>query len=241
MKRIGLTAAILMAAVLGLANPTPCLATGLGLGASYALPIFLAAIEGDVAEARRLHDANDIGKGEDADEQDRIGYLTLEAMVLNAEGEHERALEAAMPTVEARLTSTSKLGWEEALVAAHALGRDEVVRDLISRVESMAPGHLPPTLRAHAIRFRALLGDDPDQRFRAAAAAFREYGSVLQAAKVQTEHGEWLLGETRREEAAVVLAEARAVFERLQARPWLERVDVLEVPLTISAVEATSL
>ncbi len=214
---------------------------GLGFGASYALPIFLAAIEGDVAEARRVHDANDIGKGEDADEQDRIGYLTLEAMVLNAEGEHERALEAAMPTVEARLTSTSKLGWEEALVAAHALGRDEVVRDLVSRVESMAPGHLPPTLRAHAIRFRALLGDDPDQRFRAAAAAFREYGSVLQAAKVQTEHGEWLLGETRREEAGVVLAEARAVFERLQARPWLERVDALAVPVTIAAAEATSL
>jgi predicted ATPase len=214
---------------------------GLGFGASYAVPIFLAAIEGDVAEARRLHDAHDIGKGEDADEQDRIGYLTLEAMVLNAEGEHERALEAAMPTVEARLTSTSKLGWEEALVAAHALGRDEVVRDLVSRVESMAPGHLPPTLRAHAIRFRALLGDDPDQRFRAAAAAFREYGSVLQAAKVQTEHGEWLLGETRREEAAVVLAEARAVFERLRARPWLERVDALAVPVTIAAVEATSL
>jgi hypothetical protein len=105
----------------------------------------------------------------------------------------------------------------------------------------MAPGHLPPTLRAHAIRFRALLGDDPDQRFRAAAAAFREYGSVLQAAKVQTEHGEWLLGETRREEAAVVLAEARAVFERLRARPWLERVDALAVPVTIAAVEATSL
>jgi tetratricopeptide (TPR) repeat protein len=212
---------------------------GLGLGASYALPIFLAATEGDIAEARRLQDANDIGKGEDADEQDRIGYLTLEAMVANAEGEHERALQAAMPAVEARLTSTSKLGWEEALVAARALGRDEVVRDLVSRVESMAPGQLPPTLRAHAIRFRALLGDDPDQRFRAAAAAFREYGTVFHAAKVQTEHGEWLLREGRSNEAEEVLSEARAVLERLGARPWLDRVDAALPSLARVHAQAT--
>ena len=126
-----------------------------------------------------------------------------------------------------RLTSTSKLGWEEALVAAHALGRDELVRDITGRIEKMPPGLLPPTLRAHGIRFRALLGDDPDQRFRAAAAAFREYGMVLQAAKVQTEHAEWLLGERRDGEAEALLAEARGVFERLQARPWLERVDAV--------------
>ncbi len=211
---------------------------GLGLGASYALPIYLAAIEGDVAEARRRHDAIAIGRGAEADEQDRIGYLTLEAMVSNAEGEHERALDAAMPTVEARLTSTSKLGWEEALVAAHALGRSEVVQDIVTRVESMAPGHLPPTLRAHAIRFRALLGDDPDQRFRAAAAAFREYGVVLQAAKVQTEHGEWLLREGRGDEAAGLLAEARAVFERLRAQPWLERVAALAAATPAERVSA---
>ena len=213
---------------------------GRTLGASYALPIYLAAIEGDVAEARRLHDAVEVGKGEDADEQDRIGYLTLEAMVSNAEGDHERAIEAAMPAVESRLTSTSKLGWEEAMVAAHALGRNDLVHDLIERVERMPPGHLPPTLRAHAIRFRALLGDDPDQRFRAAAAAFREYGTVFYAARVQTEHGEWLLGEGRGEEALALLGEARAVFERLGAQAWIERIDALSVPVA-AAAEATTL
>ena len=54
-----------------------------------------------------------------------------------------------MECVEVRLTSTSKLGWEEALIAAHALGRDELVRDLTGRIEKMPPGLLPPTLRAH--------------------------------------------------------------------------------------------
>src|SRR5581483_4745222 len=129
--------------------------------------------------------------------------------------------------------------WEEALTAAHALGRSDLLRDLVTRVESMAAGHLPPTLRAHAIRFRALLGDDPDQRFRAAAAAFREYGTVLQAAKVQTEHGEWLLREARGDEAEEALGEARAVFERLGARPWLDRVDAVLPSLARVPAQAT--
>ena len=76
-----------------------------------------------------------LGRGEDADEQDRIGYLVLEAMVSNAEGRYQQALEAALPSLDARLDATSKLGWEEALVAAHALGRTDVVRDIVSRIE----------------------------------------------------------------------------------------------------------
>jgi class 3 adenylate cyclase/predicted ATPase len=212
---------------------------GQGLGATSALPIWLAAIEGDAAEARRLFEANPIGRGEEADEQDRIGYLVSEALVSNTEGDHERALEAAMACVAGPLTSTSKIGWEEAFVAAHALGRDEVVRDLLARVDRMASGELPPTLRAHAIRFRALLGEDPDQRFRAAAAMFREYGGVLPAAKVQTEHAEWLLREGRTEEAEAFLAEARDVFDRLRARPWLDRVDATLRALARVPAEAT--
>jgi class 3 adenylate cyclase/tetratricopeptide (TPR) repeat protein len=212
---------------------------GQGLGPTYALPIWLAAIEGHAAEARRLFDTSPIGKDEEADEQDRVGYLVADALVSNAEGNHERALEAAMACAATRLTSTSKLGWEEALVAAHALGRDEVVRELVGRVDGMAPGELPPTLRAHAIRFRALLGEGPDQRFRTAAAAIREYGLVLPAAKVQTEHAEWLLREGRAEEAEQLLTEARDVFDRLGARPWLDRVDAALPALARVPAEAT--
>jgi class 3 adenylate cyclase/tetratricopeptide (TPR) repeat protein len=212
---------------------------GQGLGATFALPTVLAAIEGNAAEARRVFDANPIGKGEEADLQDRTGYLAGDALVSNAEGNHERALEAAMACVEVPLTSTSKIGWEEALVAAHALGRDDVVRDIVGRVDRMAPGELPPTLRAHAIRFRALLGEEPDQRFRTAAAAFREYGVVLPAAKVQAEHAEWLLREGRAEEAEQLLTEARDVFERLGARPWLDRIDAALPALARVPAEAT--
>jgi hypothetical protein len=38
------------------------------------------------------------------------------------------------------------------------------------------------------------------------------------------EHGEWLAERGHDDDAEPLLAEARAIFERLKARPWLERV-----------------
>jgi hypothetical protein len=40
----------------------------------------------------------------------------------------------------------------------------------------------------------------------------------------ELEHGEWLVGQARADEAEPLLAEAGEIFERLEARPWLERV-----------------
>ena len=39
------------------------------------------------------------------------------------------------------------------------------------------------------------------------------------------DHGEWLIGQGRAEEAALLLEEARGIFERLDARPWLQRLE----------------
>ena len=41
------------------------------------------------------------------------------------------------------------------------------------------------------------------------------------------EYGEWLTAEGRAAEAEPLLAEAREIFERLEARPWLERLGTL--------------
>jgi hypothetical protein len=40
---------------------------------------------------------------------------------------------------------------------------------------------------------------------------------------VLVEHGEWLAGRGRDDDAEPLLAEAREIFERLRATPWLER------------------
>ena len=44
-------------------------------------------------------------------------------------------------------------------------------------------------------------------------------------AVVSTELAEWLMGQGRDTEAAPLVVEARATFERLRATPWLERLD----------------
>lgn len=44
-----------------------------------------------------------------------------------------------------------------------------------------------------------------------------------------TQHGEWLGQQGRADEGRVLLDEARAIFERLQAKPWLERLDTVVV------------
>ncbi|MDQ3767085.1 MAG: hypothetical protein M3346_07040, partial [Actinomycetota bacterium] len=38
------------------------------------------------------------------------------------------------------------------------------------------------------------------------------------------EHGEWLMRQDRNSEAAPLFQEARTTFERLKAKPWLDRL-----------------
>jgi len=81
------------------------------------------------------------------------------------------------------------------------------------------------------MHYRALLaaasGDAgrADSGYRTAASMFREYGYVFRQAVTQLEHAEWLAKEGREPEAAPLLEEAREIFERLEATPWLERTE----------------
>jgi len=89
-------------------------------------------------------------------------------------------------------------------------GRDaEETRDLLSRYFDLA---------------RTLI---ERYRFRGATALFREFGIAFYQAVTQLEHGEWLIGQGRSDEADPLLAEAAEAFERIQATPWLERVEAL--------------
>jgi hypothetical protein len=49
-------------------------------------------------------------------------------------------------------------------------------------------------------------------------------------AATQLEHGEWLTGQGRAEEAEPLLVEAREIFEQLEATPWLERLEKVARP-----------
>src|SRR5262249_49080462 len=114
--------------------------------------------------------------------------------------------------------------------AALALGDGEKADELLGIVRSAKPGEVGPYLRAHAARLEARLaalrGDDStvEQGFATAAEGFRELEMPFERGVALVQHGEWLAAEGRLDEAEPLLATAQEIFERLRARPWLERV-----------------
>jgi hypothetical protein len=145
---------------------------------------------------------------------DLVGFTTLS----EAERSSSRRPRSAVST-----TSTSSLG----------------------RIDAIPPGKRPPFLAAEAARFRARVasargaGDGVEQGFKTASAIFLEHGLTFFLAVTQLEHGEWLGVEGRGDEAEPLLAEAREVFERLEAAPWLERADAVQPGLARIGAEAS--
>ena len=74
-----------------------------------------------------------------------------------------------------------------------------------------------PFVEAQAQRFRARMNGDAGG-FKAAAAGFREYGLPFWLAVTLLEYGELTADQPS-------LDEAREIFERLGAAPWLERAE----------------
>jgi len=88
------------------------------------------------------------------------------------------------------------------------------------------PGELHPFLRAQHARFRARLPEyDAQAEFDEARRLFAESEMPFYVAVTELEHAEWLIGQARAADAEPLLADSRATFERLGAKPWLERLD----------------
>ena len=66
--------------------------------------------------------------------------------------------------------------------------------------------------------------------FKGAVGLFREMAFPFWMAVALVDQGEWLLGQDRADDATGPLNEAREIFERLEARPWLERLDRVGEP-----------
>jgi class 3 adenylate cyclase/tetratricopeptide (TPR) repeat protein len=203
-------------------------------GAKHTQNLVLHLVEVDCWRGR-LADAEarleQAGLRESEDIQERTGYALHEAMVLRAAGKPGAALEALEPALSAadELGVTFlivKLGLVEALESAFELGETGKLEEVLGIVEALRQGERPPLLTAHAARFRARLASDPGEAesgFRRAAEMFRELGMTFWLAVAQLELAEWLVQQDRDAEAEPLLTEAREIFERLEAMPWLER------------------
>jgi len=168
------------------------------------------------------------------DVQTRVYYLAMLAQVLRAEGRLEEALAAAEEAYAGRselgLTGTVKASLVETFEAASSLGDLDKCREVVSILDALRPGEVTPYLRAERARLHARL-DGSDAAFKTSVASFRELGWPFWLGVALVERAEWFATEGRAPEAETLLAEAREIFEKLEARPWLERVDAhAEVP-----------
>ena len=193
-------------------------------------------LRGDVEHARaRLEKLVELKNHESLDYAS--GYLLHEAHLLRTEGNVRAAQVTIEPVLEARSELAIsylqvKLGFVEALECAFALGDTGKLEELLELIEGLRPGERPPLLEAHAARFRAKLADDlalAELGFRRAADLFREHELVFWLAVAQLEQAERLTGEGRHDDAQEFVLPARETFQRLQAKPWLERADAIQL------------
>jgi class 3 adenylate cyclase/tetratricopeptide (TPR) repeat protein len=192
---------------------------------------------GELAEARRrlavhaeIHDPQEV--------QSVIYYRNNEAEVLLGEDKPEEALAAAELALEGRAEhglAAVEGALEIALSAAFLLGNEEKIEQLLAILDEAPPGQRTRNLRALGARFgaqRAASQRDSTTASAAFAAATRIYREIerrFELAVVLLEHAEWLASEGRLEEAEPLAAEAREIFKRLRATPYIERVDRLPV------------
>jgi hypothetical protein len=174
----------------------------------------------------------------------RSNYLVVEAELLRAEGKPAEALVRGQQVVDGRgqlgLTHiTVKVGLVEAVEAALDLADTATADELLGIVRAARPGEVTPYLRAHAARLAARVAalrhedDTVEPGFLAAEQGFRDLQVPFDLAVALLERAEWLNPRGRPDEAGPLLSEAAEIFERLGAKPWIERTSRTRSPLPL--------
>jgi class 3 adenylate cyclase/tetratricopeptide (TPR) repeat protein len=169
----------------------------------------------------------------DLQEQSQVHFA--EATLDLADGRFGDALQNALASLETK--EANGIAYEavkEAFVVAveAALALDDVERaeELLSVVDELPAGHRPRFLQAHSLRLRGRMAarredaEEAERNFASAVAVFRELGLPFYLAVSLLEQGEWLSTQNRTDEVVALVGEAREIFERLGAAPWLARL-----------------
>ncbi|HYT78748.1 MAG TPA: adenylate/guanylate cyclase domain-containing protein [Actinomycetota bacterium] len=165
--------------------------------------------------------------------QARWVYSVYRAVLAAAEGRPQEVLEAAGRTISMKdVFGPAALAWDalpEAVEAACSLGDVQRAEEILAELEGLYPGELTPSMRGQRERLRAKVDiakgqhGGVERRLQNAANEFRAIPMPFWLGVTLLEHAEWLVGQDRGEEASQSLSEAVDIFERLRARPWLER------------------
>jgi len=122
--------------------------------------------------------------------------------------------------------------WPLAARAAHDLGDNTAIGELLALLNSYQTGDLAPMLRAERDLTRARLADrhgEPDAAalFAAAIAGLREHGTPYHLAHGLLDQAQHLSNRGDAEACVAAADEARGIATRLRCRPLLDRAEVI--------------
>jgi len=188
---------------------------------------------GEVEAARRLVDEH-VSLRTSGEIQARVGYLLGLSRVLVAEGKPGEAFavirEAGAPELQLPVKHFfSKQLMIEGLDTALLAGELDAAEELLAGWDRLRVVDRTPFIDAHRARFASRLAafrgadDTADVEGRQAVERFREVRTPFYLAVTLLECSEHLVERGRADEAEPLLTEATEIFERLLARPWLER------------------
>jgi class 3 adenylate cyclase/tetratricopeptide (TPR) repeat protein len=194
---------------------------------------------GRLDEAKRAHAVFADALTSD-DMQERATAKAGSAMIARADERFEDALTDALEALEARVDlgighEAMKDAFVEGAEAALALERFADVERILGIAAAIPPGRQSPYIDAQSRRLGARLADAQGDAarvaagFKSAAGMLRELETPFWMAVTLLEHAEWLVRQDRGEDAKSLLDEAREVFERLEATPWIERTNEVAV------------
>jgi len=198
---------------------------------------WLAALRGDVPGAEAMLTAlQDLRASEDP--QDKGFVSTVEAFTAAARGQPQHALghaRTALDYVGALGIGHDSLRWAWPLAArsAHELDDTNVTGELLALLDAHKPGRLAPMQRAERDLVRArLAARDDDQgaaeSFAHALTSLRELSTPYHLAHGLLDHAQFLARRHDAGAAAIAIAEARDIGQRLRCQPLLDRADAIE-------------
>jgi class 3 adenylate cyclase/tetratricopeptide (TPR) repeat protein len=224
--------------------PSPDEVPAAGFAMAWTLPVCIgiAARRGESERADSLLDALVALPQSTGDAQNRSTTAHTRAVVLRAEGSLQEALDAAIEAVAVKEETGAGLwsvqaGLVKAMEASIALGDLARAANFVAEVETWPRREVTPWLRAETARISARLAaakgefEAAEDGFKVAIRQLREIGDPFILAEPLAELAELLLVQGRVSEAEPLLAEAREIFERLGARPWLDRIAEIEAKL----------
>ncbi len=213
---------------------------------THAGAIIVLANQGKLEECERVIAASQ-AVFDPSDIQDRFWQSMTVAFARLAQGRFDEAHEAAMAsfvTREALGLATAAYSLAVAVESDLELGQVEQADELLRIAETAPPGEVTDFLRGQVARLRGRMAsmagrhDEARSRLEEAGEIFRGITTPFYAAVADLQLAEALLAAGDAASAEGPIRDSEETFQRLEAEPWLRRVEGLRAAIGAAVVPA---